>query len=261
MELRSQRTAGCAPAAGLTAAALATVGALFALGGALIAALGRGRSDSAELWRYFRSEFVIVGAVLIPAAVHRGLFAAVVAAGAARCTWEVLSAYRATPRAVGGLPFAIALPLLGAGSLALLAWRDDALAWIFLLFAVVETQDAMAWLFGRLLGRRPFLRILSPRKTLEGALAGFVSGVAVGVAVAGAGMGLSWSMALAASVLIAVAGFAGDLIASFVKRRLGTKDFPPVHPLHGGLLDVYDSLLFAAIALHAALWLMGAPVA
>ena len=245
----------------MTAAALATVGALFALGGALIAALGRGRPDSAELWRYFRSEFVIVGAVLIPAAVHPGLFAAVVAAGAARCTWEVLSSYRAAPRPVAGLPFAIALPLLGAASLALLAWRDDAFAWIFLLFAVVETQDAMAWLFGRLLGRRPFLRNLSPRKTLEGALAGFTSGVAVGVAVGAAGLGLSWSMALAASVLIAVAGSAGDLIASLIKRRLETKDFPPVHPLHGGLLDVYDSLLFGAIPLNAALWLAVVPAA
>ena len=106
------------------------------------------------------------------------------------------------------MPWAAAFPLLGAASLAQIAWREDAFAWIFLLFVVVETQDAMAWLFGRLLGRRPLLPQLSPRKTLEGAIGGFTTGVGVGAAVAVAGLGLPWTAALLASVLVAAAGFA-----------------------------------------------------
>jgi len=238
----------------LIATALATVAALFAFGGAMIAAFGRRAPAAAELWAYYASEVVIVGAVLLPAALHRYAFLAVLLAAAARCVWEVALLYRRASRSFAAAAAAMAFPLAGAASLAQIACRDDAFGWIFLLFAVTETQDAMAWLFGRLFGRRLILQYLSPRKTLEGALAGIAAAVAVGVLVARLGLGLDWAPAIGCSLLIAASGFAGDLLASLLKRRVGAKDFPPVHRLHGGLLDIYDAFLFAAIPLGALLW-------
>ena len=240
----------------MIATALATVGVLFAFGGAMIAAFGRRAPAAAELWPYYLSEVFIVGAVLVPAALHRDAFLAVLLAGATRCAWEVALLYRRASRTLAGLLLAAAFPLLGAASLAHIAWREAAFGWIFLLFAVTETQDAMAWLFGRLFGRRPIFRYLSPRKTLEGALAGIAAAVAVGTAVARLGLGLDWAVAIGCSLLIAGSGLAGDLLASLLKRSVGAKDFPPVHRLHGGLLDIYDAFLFAAIPLNAVLWIV-----
>jgi phosphatidate cytidylyltransferase len=239
----------------LIATALVTVAALFAFGGAMIAAFGRRAPAPAELWQHYVSEVAIVGAVLIPAATHRYAFLAVVLAAAGRCAWEVAVLYRRASRPVAERLLAVAFPLIGAACLAYVSCRDAAFGWIFLLFAVTETQDAMAWLFGRLFGRRLIFPNLSPRKTLEGALAGIAGAVAVGVAVARLGLGLDWAPAIGCSLLIAVSGLAGDLLASLLKRRVGAKDFPPVHRLHGGLLDIYDAFLFAAIPLGAVLWI------
>jgi phosphatidate cytidylyltransferase len=176
----------------------------------------------------------------------------VLAAAAARCAWEVAVVFRRRGQAAAGA-FAALVPLAGSASLALIALRDDAFAWIFLLFLVVEAQDAMAWLFGRLFGRRPLLPSLSPRKTVEGAVAGMLCAVALGASVAVLGLGLAPAPSLALCALLAAAGFAGDVLASLAKRAAGAKDFPPVHALHGGLLDVYDALLFAAMPLAALL--------
>jgi phosphatidate cytidylyltransferase len=166
----------------------------------------------------------------------------------------VAAAVAGRPRPASALAVALAFPLLGSAHLAHLAAREDGFAWIFLLFAAVEVQDAMAWLFGRLFGHRRVFPSLSPRKTLEGALAGLAAGVAVAVLVSRAMLGLGWPLACALALLIAAAGFAGDLFASLLKRAAGAKDFDRVHPLHGGLLDIYDSFLFAAVPLNAALW-------
>jgi len=243
-------TAGL-PAA-FAGAALAAVASLFAFGAAMIALFASRRPGAAEYWRYYASEFVLVAAVLVPAAVHRAAFLAVLAAAAARCAWEVAVVYRCRGRTAAGA-FAALVPLAGSASLALIALREDAFGWIFLLFLVVEAQDAMAWLFGRLFGRRPLLPSLSPRKTIEGAIAGMISAVVLGTPVAVLGLGLAPAPSLALCALLAAAGFAGDVLASLAKRAAGVKDFPPVHALHGGLLDVYDALLFAAIPLAALL--------
>jgi len=120
--------------------------------------------------------------------------------------------------------------------------------WLLALYALVESNDAFALLFGKLLGRiHPFPR-LSPGKTLEG--------LVFGMAVAG---GLGWLLidwwfgvsAESAAVLVAgvlAAGLAGDLGLSAIKRRQGKKDFPALSRMHGGILDIYDSLLFAVPA-------------
>ncbi len=125
---------------------------------------------------------------------------------------------------------------------------------IFLLFLAIWAGDIAAYLVGRPLGRRFLWPRLSPRKTLEGALAGFAGSLLA----AGVYAHYFWqtedlkTVILLAS-LVAVAGQAGDFPESAMKRGAGVKDSGAILPGHGGLLDRIDSLLFAAPALWLAL--------
>ncbi len=122
--------------------------------------------------------------------------------------------------------------------------------WLLALYALVESNDAFALLFGKLFGRiHPFPR-LSPGKTLEG--------LVLGVAVAGllGWLLIDWWFQMApdsAALLVAgvlAAGLAGDLGLSAIKRHRGKKDFAALSRMHGGILDIYDSLLFAVPAFY-----------
>lgn len=144
-------------------------------------------------------------------------------------------------------------PALAAAHLSHLAHARDGFVWLAVLYATVETHDSMAYLFGRLFGRRRILPRLSPGKTLEGALAGVCCGMVVGGLMAWGLLDLPVATALSVAGLVVAAGFSGDLFTSALKRAARAKDFPPVHGLHGGLLDIYDSTLFAAVPLSFAL--------
>ena len=165
-------------------------------------------------------------------------------------------AFTAPPSGARARVLAAAFPLLAAAHLSHLAHRPHGLAWIFVLYATVESQDSAAYLCGRLFGRRLLLPRLSPGKTLAGAIAGALFGIAVGSAAAWALLGLTPAEALALAALIVAAGFCGDLYTSALKRGARIKDFPAVHRLHGGVLDIYDSTLFAAVVLSTGLYII-----
>jgi phosphatidate cytidylyltransferase len=139
---------------------------------------------------------------------------------------------------------ALAIALMGA-----LRETPQGFLWLLLAQATVETNDSFALLVGKLMGRtRPFPQ-LSPGKTLAGLVGGLAAGLTAGLAVARLLLELPIFEAFIATVVALAAGLAGDLLLSGFKRRRGAKDFPPLALLHGGLLDIYDSLLFAAPAL------------
>ena len=79
------------------------------------------------------------------------------------------------PAGALALAAAVLFPLLAVAGLAALVMRHEGAYWVFLLYATVEMNDSMAFLFGRIFGRRPVLPRLSPHKTMEGALAGVVA--------------------------------------------------------------------------------------
>ncbi|HEX2829927.1 MAG TPA: phosphatidate cytidylyltransferase [Burkholderiales bacterium] len=166
-------------------------------------------------------------------------------------------------RAFSGKPSGIAawlatltFPLLAAAHLSHLAHLHNGFTWIVLLYATVETQDSAAYLFGRLFGRRLLLPRLSPKKTVAGAVAGALCGLALGAAGAWGLLDLAPAAALALAALIVAAGFCGDLYTSALKRGAGVKDFPAVTTLHGGILDIYDSTLFAAVVLSSTIYII-----
>jgi phosphatidate cytidylyltransferase len=120
----------------------------------------------------------------------------------------------------------------------------------FLLFLVIWAGDISAFLVGRSVGRRLLFPRVSPRKTVEGALAGFAGSLLVAVLFAR----LFWQTADVKTVIlwggvVAVAGQIGDLVESALKRGADLKDSAAIFPGHGGLLDRIDSLLFGVPAL------------
>jgi phosphatidate cytidylyltransferase len=124
------------------------------------------------------------------------------------------------------------------------------LFWVLITLATLMLQDTAALLAGRRFGRRPFFPQISPKKTWEGAIAGFVIGVAVMVLGTMFLLQVPWWHGLVLGVLASVAGVAGDLVESQLKRLAAIKDSSHLIPGHGGMLDRMDSLLFAPIAVY-----------
>jgi phosphatidate cytidylyltransferase len=118
---------------------------------------------------------------------------------------------------------------------------------LFLLMLTVMVSDMAQYYTGRAFGRRPLAPAISPKKTIEGAVGGFVFGTALFV-----GAGALWvpgmPMLFRAGLGLAVValGIAGDLFESMLKRSAGVKDSSALIPGHGGVLDRIDALLFAA---------------
>ena len=118
---------------------------------------------------------------------------------------------------------------------------------LLMVLLVVWVSDSAQYYAGRFLGRHKLSPSISPKKTVEGAVGGFVAGIAVTV-----GLGRvwlpevsPWLLAGTGAVLVAL-GIAGDLFESLLKRSANVKDSSGLIPGHGGVLDRIDALLFVA---------------
>src|SRR5579864_7874981 len=128
--------------------------------------------------------------------------------------------------------------------------KPNGLVWaLFTVFAVVAS-DAAALLVGSRIGRHPFFRAISPKKTVEGAVAGVVGSVLVMLVGASAVLGLSPLHAIALGLLIGLSAEVGDLVESQMKRIAEVKDSSHLIPGHGGVLDRLDSILFPPILVY-----------
>ncbi len=183
----------------------------------------------------------IVAAVAEPLS----LFAALVVSTMAVLALSLLGAAPSGfgPRA-GAALLALAFPILGATMLVLLSRRADGFAHISFLFAIVETNDAAAYLFGSFFGRRKLWPRLSPRKTLGGSLAGLAGGVGAALLFGFAVPQLRVPHLVFIGVLVGVVGQVGDLVASAWKRDAQQKEYASVLPGVGGFLDQFDAFLF-----------------
>ena len=119
---------------------------------------------------------------------------------------------------------------------------------VFTVLLAVFADDTAAYLVGRVLGRHKLAPSLSPGKTWEG----FVAGTAAAIAVAFFALYKQEFLTIPESIglgaAISLAGAAGDLFESALKRDLQVKDSGHLLGGHGGMLDRIDSLLFAAVA-------------
>jgi phosphatidate cytidylyltransferase len=135
---------------------------------------------------------------------------------------------------------------------------------ILYLIVVVKASDVGAYLVGSTCGRHKMFPRISPGKTWEGLAGGFVAGILASLALfwlwenpaseshtAELGrLTLTFGHALFLGAFLAAIGVIGDLVESLLKRSAGLKDSGCIFPGMGGILDVLDSLLFAAPALY-----------
>jgi phosphatidate cytidylyltransferase len=118
---------------------------------------------------------------------------------------------------------------------------------LMVLIGAIIISDSAQYFCGRAFGRRKLAPVISPKKTVEGAVGGVVIAAA-----ATAGLASLWQpslplgVAVGAGLAMAIAGIVGDLFESAMKRRAGVKDSGHLIPGHGGILDRIDSWLFAA---------------
>ncbi len=126
------------------------------------------------------------------------------------------------------------------------------LSWIYFIMLITWAGDTGAYVAGRTFGRHRLYPQVSPGKTVEGAVGGVV--FAIGAAF-GAKLTFFPSLTVAECLILAplldVAGVAGDLAESLMKRAAGVKDSGGLFPGHGGILDRIDSLLFSSPLLYA----------
>lgn len=111
-----------------------------------------------------------------------------------------------------------------------------------LLIVAIWINDTCAYLVGSMIGKTPFSKI-SPKKTLEGTIGGMILCVAAITFILQ--YWFQWQVLLGISLIAAIAGTAGDLLESKIKRMAGVKDSGSIMPGHGGFMDRFDSLLVA----------------
>ena len=148
----------------------------------------------------------------------------------------------------------IAFMLFGTG-LAHLGYMSNDLNYrpiVLMLLAAVAINDVFAFTCGKLIGGPKLLPATSPNKTVSGAVGALVCTSALVALLARPifhGTALDrWHLLLGLGAIVSVAGQAGDLMLSSIKRDLGIKDMGAVIPGHGGLLDRFNSLLLVAPA-------------
>jgi phosphatidate cytidylyltransferase len=124
-------------------------------------------------------------------------------------------------------------------------------AWIVFVLAITFLSDTGAYFSGRAFGRHRMAPYISPKKSWEGAIGGIIASILAGiVCVWLLGLPVSlWAGGLLGAVG-SIAGQAGDLAESLIKRQVDIKDSGKIIPGHGGILDRIDSLLFTAPVLY-----------
>ena len=123
--------------------------------------------------------------------------------------------------------------------------------------------DTMAYVFGRLFGKHKMAPVLSPKKSVEGAVGGVASAAVFGAiyaAVIGRFM-QNGGNKIAVFALIGAVGalisMVGDLAASAIKRNHDIKDYGKLIPGHGGILDRFDSVIITAPVIYLLAYAFG----
>lgn len=113
------------------------------------------------------------------------------------------------------------------------------------LFSLIWIYDSAAYLFGVSMGKHRLFERISPKKSWEGAIGGAVTAIGTAYIISGFIPEITSFHWMVIGLLTVVSSTFGDLTESMFKRQLGIKDSGQILPGHGGVLDRFDSLLFA----------------
>lgn len=145
----------------------------------------------------------------------------------------------------------------GMGAFAFDMLESPDYVWLVLgLVITVAAMDVGQYFIGRRIGRRPLAPVVSPKKTIEGYVAGVIVAISVGAAFAWAEP-FELADGLLLGAVVAVVGPLGDLAVSVLKRALAVKDMGYILPGHGGVLDRIDAMIITIPGLWIAYSWMG----
>ncbi len=130
------------------------------------------------------------------------------------------------------------------------AWQTPNNQKLFV-YVLVLIFDGFSQLSGQLLGKHHPFKVISPNKTSEGIFGGFLALLATAYLMKYV-IEVSYPDLIIMALIIGITALLGDLLASFYKRICGVKDFSQIIPGHGGVLDRFDSFIFAG----GAYWLI-----
>lgn len=146
--------------------------------------------------------------------------------------------------------YIIGLLYIGGGSifLTMIPYKENTFAELLIMgvFILIWVNDSFAYLTGRRFGKNKLFPSVSPKKTIEGAVGGFVFTLIAAYIIAIFESNLTLIQWLILATVTVITGNIGDLIESKFKRTAGVKDSGAILPGHGGMLDRLDSLIFAA---------------
>jgi phosphatidate cytidylyltransferase len=143
------------------------------------------------------------------------------------------------------IAFGFYLGIVASNSVLLRNGPDGGL-WMAFVVLVSWAIDGAAYGAGRAWGRHKLWPQVSPGKTWEGAIGGWLAGVGASVIICWL-IGVGWQHGLALGVWVATVSPFGDLTISMLKRQVGAKDSGNLIPGHGGALDRLDSMLFVVL--------------
>jgi phosphatidate cytidylyltransferase len=130
--------------------------------------------------------------------------------------------------------------------------------WIlFGIFLIIWVYDSMAYVVGSMLGRHKICERISPKKSWEGLVGGAVFAVIMGIINSVFFHELSVTNWVVIAMLIVIFGTSGDFFESKLKREAGVKDSGNILPGHGGMLDRFDTVLFAVPVIFVWITLFG----
>ncbi len=208
---------------------------------------------------------IMVGVLAMPVAAYyagaEGLLFALISSALAVLLWRTLdSAKGAGPSIFAGVFVLVWVPFLISFSVLILrepnnlasvlefrSWpAGEGALRVSTMLLLAVASDTFGYLVGALLGKHPMAPKISPKKSWEGFAGSVVGALIIGVLASIFLLGEPFWFGLILAVAIVIAGTAGDLAESMVKRELGVKDMSSILPGHGGLMDRLDSIIFAA---------------
>ena len=146
--------------------------------------------------------------------------------------------------------------ICGFSCLAATGGLEHGAFFLVMILVVAFATDIFAYFSGMLFGRHKLIPAVSPKKTVEGAIGGTIISAAAFV-----GCGFLYTyvykttlpnpvLMFACGIALSLVSQIGDLIASYIKRERGVKDYGKLFPGHGGVLDRFDSVIAVAPILY-----------
>ena len=129
---------------------------------------------------------------------------------------------------------------------------DQGREWVLLALLSTFACDTAAFFVGRTWGKHPLAPTISPKKTQEGAIGGFIAALAAALILYALLdiADLNYAHTIILGCLIGIFAQLGDLFESSLKRRAGVKDSGSLIPGHGGILDRLDSIIFSGLIVY-----------